>query len=107
MITTGNVIEQGTQVFTPILERLLEIAQEFVPYLIYIAIWTLWVNLLWQAVKYILWYLKGKSEWTFENREKTRWNKERRMKEYKKEWKTWKTREIQAERNAKNRKKYV
>ena len=61
MVTTWQVLANGTATFTPVLERLLEIAQEFVPYLIYIAIWALWVSLLWKAVKYILWYLKGKS----------------------------------------------
>lgn len=61
MVTTWAVLAQGTATFTPVLERLLEIAQEFVPYMIYIAIGALGVSLLWRAVKYILGYLKGKS----------------------------------------------
>lgn len=61
MVTTWAVLSAGTATFTPVLERLLEIAQEFVPYMIYIAIGALGVSLLWRAVKYILWYLKGKS----------------------------------------------
>ena len=62
MVTTGTVLANGTATFTPVLERLLEIAQEFVPYLIYIAIGALGVSLLWKAVKYIMWYLAGKSK---------------------------------------------
>lgn len=62
MITTWAVLSQGTATFTPVLERLLEIAQEFVPYLIYIAIGALWVSLLWKAVKYIMWYLASRSK---------------------------------------------
>ena len=62
MVTTGAVLANGTATFTPVLERLLEIAQEFVPYLIYIAIWALGVSLLWKAVKYIMWYLAGRSK---------------------------------------------
>ena len=62
MVTTGAVLSQGTATFTPVLERLLEIAQEFVPYLIYIAIWALGVSLLWKAVKFIMGYLAGKSK---------------------------------------------
>ena len=38
MIGTGQILANGTATFTPVIERLLEIAQEFVPYLIYIAI---------------------------------------------------------------------
>ena len=62
MITTWTVLSQGTATFTPVLERLLEIAQEFVPYLIYIAIGALGVSLLWKAVKYIMWYLAWRSK---------------------------------------------
>lgn len=62
MITTGNVLAQGTATFTPVLERLLAIAQEFVPYFIYIAIGVLGVSLLWRAVKYIMWYLAWRSK---------------------------------------------
>lgn len=61
MIGSGQILANGTATFTPVIDRLLEIAQEFVPYLIYIAIWALGVSLLWKAVKFILWYLKGKS----------------------------------------------
>lgn len=61
MISTWAILTNGTATFTPVINRLLEIAGEFVPYLIYIAIWALWVSLLWKAVKYILGYLKGKS----------------------------------------------
>lgn len=62
MVTTGNVLADGTATFTPVLNRLLEIAQEFVPYLIYIAIGALSVSLLWKAVKFMMWYLAGKSK---------------------------------------------
>ena len=62
MITTGAVLSQGTATFTPVIERLLEIAQEFVPYFIYIALGVLGVSLLWRAVKYIMWYLAGRSK---------------------------------------------
>lgn len=62
MITTGAVLSQGTATFTPVIERLLEIAQEFVPYFIYIALGVLGVSLLWRAVKYIMWYLAWRSK---------------------------------------------
>ena len=54
MITTGAVLSEGTATFTPVINRLLEIAQEFVPYFIYIALGVLGVSLLWRAVKYIM-----------------------------------------------------
>lgn len=62
MIGSGAILANGTGTFTPVINRLLEIAQEFVPYLIYIAIGALWVSLLWKAVKYIMWYLAGRSK---------------------------------------------
>lgn len=68
MVTTGNVLSQWTATFTPILERLYGIAQEFVPYFIYIAIGVLGVALLWRAVKYIMWYLAWRSKWAVRGR---------------------------------------
>ena len=62
MITTGAVLTEGTATFTPVINRLLEIAQEFVPYFIYIALGVLGVSLLWRAVKYIMWYLAWRSK---------------------------------------------
>ena len=62
MITTGAVLSEGTATFTPVINRLLEIAQEFVPYFIYIALGVLGVSLLWRAVKYIMWYLAWRSK---------------------------------------------
>ena len=64
MVTlTGTVLPQWTATFEPVLQRLLEIAQEFVPYFIGIAIGVLGVSLLWRAVKYIMWYLAWRSKW--------------------------------------------
>ena len=54
MVTTGAVLTEGTATFTPVLERLLEIAKEFVPYFIYIFIGVLSVSLIWRAVKMIM-----------------------------------------------------
>ena len=68
MITTWAVLANGTAEFTPVLERLLQIAQEFVPYFIYIAIGVLGVSLLWRAVKYIMWYLAWRSKWAVRGR---------------------------------------
>lgn len=68
MITTWAVLADGQSTFTPVLERLLEIAQEFVPYFIYIAIGVLGVSLLWKAVKYIMWYLAWRSKWAVRGR---------------------------------------
>lgn len=63
MVTlTGQVLPQWDATFTPVLQRLLEIAQEFVPYFIGIAIGVLGVSLLWRAVKYIMWYLAWRSK---------------------------------------------
>lgn len=62
MITTGAVLTEWTATFTPVINRLLEIAQEFVPYFIYIALGVLGVSLLWRAVKYIMWYLAWRSK---------------------------------------------
>lgn len=56
---TGNIIANGTTAFAPIVEKLGDIATEFVPYLIYIAIAVLWVALTFRVVKWILGYLKG------------------------------------------------
>ena len=68
MVTTWAVLTNWTATFTPVLERLLQIAQEFVPYFIYIAIGVLGVALLWRAVKYIMWYLAGRSKWAVRGR---------------------------------------
>jgi len=59
--TTTNVISNGTAAFTPIIDKLGNIATEFVPYLIYIAIGVLGVALVFRVVRWILWYLKGNS----------------------------------------------
>lgn len=53
------VIWSGTAAFTPIVEKLGDIATEFIPYLIYIAIAVLGVALTFRVVKWILGYLKG------------------------------------------------
>lgn len=62
MVGSGTILANGTATFTPVINRLLEIAQEFVPYFIYIALGALGVSLLWWAVKMIMWYLRGKSK---------------------------------------------
>lgn len=65
MITTWQVLSEGTQTFTPIINRLLEIAGEFANYLIYIWIWIIAIELIRIAVKYILSYLKKKNMTAF------------------------------------------
>lgn len=62
MVGSWAILSQGTATFTPVFTRLWEIAQEFVPYFIYIALGALWISLLWKAVKYIMWYLAGRSK---------------------------------------------
>ena len=47
MVGSGTILTNGTATFTPVINRLLEIAQEFVPYFIYIALGALGVSLLW------------------------------------------------------------
>ena len=61
-VWSGAILANGTETFAPVFTRLWEIAQEFVPYFIYIALWALGISLLWRAVKYIMWYLAGKSK---------------------------------------------
>lgn len=56
------VLANGTATFAPVFTRLWEIVQEFVPYLIYIGLWALGITLMWKAVKYIMWYLAGRSK---------------------------------------------
>lgn len=62
MIETGAVLTLWENTFQPVIARLIEIAKEFVPYFIYIAIGVLGVSLLWRAVKYIMWYLAWRSK---------------------------------------------
>ena len=57
--TSTAIIASGTTAFSPIVDKLGDIATEFVPYLIYIAIAVLGVALTFKVVKWILWYLKG------------------------------------------------
>lgn len=57
--TTTAIIASGTTAFSPIVDKLGDIATEFVPYLIYIAIAVLGVALTFRVVKWILGYLKG------------------------------------------------
>lgn len=52
--TTTAIISNGTSAFAPIVEKLGDIATEFVPYLIYIAIAVLGVALTFRVVKWIL-----------------------------------------------------
>lgn len=59
---TWAVLADGATTFKPVLDRLFEIAQEFIPYFIYIAGWVLLISLIWKAVKYIMWYLAGRSK---------------------------------------------
>ena len=53
------IIGSWTAAFDPIVDKLGDIATEFVPYLIYIAIAVLGVALTFRVVKWILGYLKG------------------------------------------------
>ena len=53
------IIGSWTAAFTPIVDKLGDIATEFVPYLVYIAITVLGVALTFKVVKWILGYLKG------------------------------------------------
>lgn len=58
-----NIIEWWTSNFTPIITKLSNIAGEFIPYMIYIAISCLGVTIVFKALRYILWYLQSKSKW--------------------------------------------
>lgn len=62
MILTGTILTEGTATFAPVLTRLFDIAKEFIPYIMYIAIWALTVSLVWKAVKFALWYLAWRSK---------------------------------------------
>lgn len=55
------IIENGTSAFSWIVDKLWNITTEFVPYIIYIFIAILWISLIINVVKYILWYLKWES----------------------------------------------
>lgn len=55
---TGEIITNGANAFSPIVEKLGNITTEFVPYLVYIAIAVLGISLTINIVKYILNYLK-------------------------------------------------
>lgn len=78
---TWNIINEGTNIFVPIMDKLGNIANEFIPYMIYIAIACLWISLAFTAVKYILWYLKSKSQNAIMDERKTREEDERRNKQ--------------------------
>ena len=65
MITTWQVLSDGTQTFTPIMTRVLDIANEFAQYLIYIWLWIIAVELIRIAVKYIIRYLEQKNKMAF------------------------------------------
>ena len=56
-MTTWQILAEWTATFTPALERTLEITHEFTTYFIYICIWIVWVRIIREAVKYIIWYL--------------------------------------------------
>jgi hypothetical protein len=62
------IVASGTSAFAPIVDKLGNIATEFIPYLIYVAIACVWVALAFRAVKYILWYLSGKAKWAVKGR---------------------------------------
>lgn len=53
------ILSWWTAAFTPIVDKLGDIATEFIPYLVYIAIAVLGVALTFRVVKWILGYLKG------------------------------------------------
>lgn len=80
----NNIITNGTEAFTPIIDKLGNIASEFLPYMLYIAIACLWIYLMYGAVKMIIRYIQDnilyKTRW---KREKARRNMKRRR-EYKK-----------------------
>lgn len=59
----GNIIQWWTENFTPIITKLINIASEFIPYMIYIVVACLWVTLAFKALKYIIWYLQRKAKW--------------------------------------------
>lgn len=79
MITTWQIIQDGIETFTPVINRTTEIGLEFTNYFLYIAIWILGVRILREAVKYILAELKEKSENTMQSRRRRR-RRQRRMK---------------------------
>lgn len=54
---TWQIIENGVDNFTPIIDKLQTIAGEVIPYMIYIALACLWITLAYKAIKYIINYL--------------------------------------------------
>jgi hypothetical protein len=78
---TGWLVVWWTTNFAPIITQLGNIAGEFIPYMIYIAIACLWIAIVYRAIKYILWYLQNKSkgaiwrEWMKERRRRRRRNR--------------------------------
>ena len=62
--STWAVLTDGVTTFKPVMDRLFDIAQEFIPYFIYIAGGALVIALIWKAVKYIMGYLAGRSKRT-------------------------------------------
>ena len=71
---TWKILINGTDTFVPVFNRLWEIAQELVPYFIFIALWSLAIYFVRWAVKAIMDYLKYKSEWPFAFRKWSRRN---------------------------------
>lgn len=69
-MTTWQILAEWTATFTPVLNRTLEIAKEFVPYFIWISIWIIWVVILRNAVKMIIWKLMHDSYEPFKERRK-------------------------------------
>lgn len=56
------IVSWWINAFSWITERLWNIAGEFLPYMVYIAIGCLWIALLFKALKYLLWFTNNQSK---------------------------------------------
>lgn len=74
---SGEIITNGVNNFTQIIDKLWTIAGEIMPYMLYIALTCLWITLAYNAVKYIIWYTENKTkiEWMKERRRRRRRNR--------------------------------
>lgn len=65
MITTWQVLSEGTQTFTPIIHRMLWITDEMLDYFLWISLGILWITLIYKAVIFIINYLEKKNKLAF------------------------------------------
>ena len=72
---TWKIIAQGTEAFTPIIDKLGNIASEFIPYMLYIAIACASIRLMYEAVRFIIRYIKNRNFSAFYYRDYEWWKR--------------------------------